>query len=223
MAKNQLDANYSDEIIDYMGSRIDYNDYYFDLETYCFMYNDIEGNGCRVKWATNPYLDGIHNSCYYYGAKAYCTVCGEDLDNEERTICREHAKICVCSMCGEEHPKDDLIMVEDRYYCPDCYDEYCSTCPICDDDRIDNNTNTLYMFYNNEVFPSIGGVCDNCLDYLASKKYVIYYGRHYTPYITEKCPKETIEKLFDIASIEDETSFKFNPDLIKNRNQDIAS
>ena len=104
----------------------------------------------------------IKRTKFNIGEFTYCLYCGKEevLDQGSSTMmCYDCEKkygnsinemFCFCDRCGERQETDDCYWVQDEYYCPDCFKEYCQQCDICgeyylkENMRYDETNDTYY-------------------------------------------------------------------------------
>lgn len=80
----------------------------------------------------------------------------EKAKRKEGTMEKEDEQTVTCYQCGEVVDKDDAVFCEGDWYCPDCEDNYITTCDICGEKHWIDNTNWIE---SEEI-----EVCDDCYD-----------------------------------------------------------
>lgn len=142
------------------------------------MYNDFySDHQCIVTYNTAP-SNNIH-----YSGESECLCCGsaldyDDFEGEEFLFCRHCDGTVQCSCCNCRDYAENFAIVDDLYFCDDCYDNYVVRCPECEDDHYEDN-----MYKINIAFSEVGIlknwsvlICYDCYNNFA-KKGILKQGR----------------------------------------------
>ena len=121
------------------------------------MYNDLR-HGDRF-CIISPSLP---ENCYRlnYSGPEECMSCGNTeyhyYDSEYDLLCENCDSSVVCSCCGERQEKEDMMLVDDLWYCRDCAYTEISYCDISGRPHHPDNLIPLYLAYNPDtIFKNI--------------------------------------------------------------------
>ena len=114
------------------------------------MYNDF-GTVAHYGFINKDIPHNYH--CTYSGV-GNCMCCGEaadvDFDNDEYSLtCLGCEHAIKCADCGERYHIDDMIWLEDDYYCNYCYESIATHCDVCEDVYHNSSCYNIYLAREN--------------------------------------------------------------------------
>ena len=159
LAKDNLNWDYYSGIVPYSPEE-SFSYHFKNYKIFYYtntMYNDLH-HGDRF-CIISPSLP---ENCYRlnYSGPEECMSCGNTeynyYDSEYDLLCENCDSSVVCSCCGERYEKEDMMLVDDLWYCQDCAYNEISYCDISGRPHHPDNLIPLYLAYNPDtIFKNI--------------------------------------------------------------------